>query len=260
MKCRFTFTTAYRFSAPVSGHVFHIRAFPSDTPGQRVLQTHLTTSLPQPPASVFDSVCGNLTLTGRMDEPHDELFFESSGIVRTCLDDNRSDYPAAPYFVYPTRLTTPGPSIVNLWKRVKTTLTGDVQTDALLLMHAAHASLVYIPGVTNVGTTAEQALSCGKGVCQDYSHVLLSLLRLASIPSLYVAGLMAGEGATHAWVQAWVNNGWMALDPTHDCLAQGAYIALARGCDFEDAALERGIFLGNALQSVQSSAVVEVVE
>lgn len=260
MKCRFTFTTAYRFSAPVSGHVFHIRAFPSDTPGQRVLQTHLTTSLPQPPASFFDSVCGNLTLTGRMDEPHDELFFESSGIVRTCLDDNRSDYPAAPYFVYPTRLTTPGPSIVNLWERVKTTLTGDVQADALLLMHAAHASLVYMPGVTNVGTTAEQALSCGKGVCQDYSHVLLSLLRLASIPSLYVAGLMAGEGATHAWVQAWVNNRWMALDPTHDCLAQGAYIALARGCDFEDAALERGIFLGSARQSVQSSAVVEVVE
>ena len=169
-----------------------------------------------------------------MDEPHDELFFESSGIVRTCVDDNQSDYPASPYFIYPTRLTRPGPTVVNLWERAKGTLTGDVQTDALILMHAVHTSLVYTPGVTDVGTTAEQALSYGKGVCQDFSHVLLSLLRLASIPSLYVAGLMAGEGATHAWVQAWVNNRWMALDPTHDCLAEGAYIALARGCDFED--------------------------
>lgn len=172
-----------------------------------------------------------------MDEPHDELFFESSGIVRTCVDDNQSDYPASPYFIYPTRLTRPGPTVVNLWERAKGTLTGDVRTDALILMHAVHTSLVYTPGVTNVGTTAEQALSYGKGVCQDFSHVLLSLLRLASIPSLYIAGLMAGEGATHAWVQAWVNNRWMALDPTHDCLAEGAYIALARGCDFEDAAL-----------------------
>ena len=75
-----------------------------------------------------------------------------------------------------------------------------------------------------------------------------------------MGGLRAGEGATHAWVQAWVNNRWMALDPTHDCLAEGAYIALARGCDFEDAALERGIFLGSARQFVQSSAVVEIVE
>ena len=147
------------------------------------METHLTTSLPQPPASVFDPVCGNLTLTGRMDEPHDELFFESSGIVRTCVDDNQSDYPASPYFIYPTRLTRPGPTVVNLWERARGTLTGDVRTDALILMHTAHTNLVYTPGVTDVGTTAEQALSYGKGVCQDFSHVLLSLLRLASIPS-----------------------------------------------------------------------------
>ena len=133
-------------------------------------------------------------------------------------------------------------------------------TSALQLMHAVHQSFEYRPGVTGTRTTAEDAMTLGAGVCQDYSHVLIALLRLAGIPALYVAGLVHGTGATHAWVHAWVKNRWLALDPTHDCPAHEAYVALARGCDFQDAALERGVFLGGASQTIKTQAGVEPIE
>lgn len=163
----------------------------------------------------------------------------------------------------------PGQRLLALWESLRADVEAlaDAREKALFLMHAVHRTLTYQPGSTTTQTTAEKALEIGSGVCQDYSHVLIALLRLAGIPALYAAGLVEGVGATHAWVEAWVpsdsrdsrgrgTHQVLALDPTHDVEACGAYVVLARGCDFADAALERGIFRGRASQSIVTRAEV----
>lgn len=259
MKYRYALSTVFEFSEPVTGHVFRIRPVPAQLPGQNVIETHLVTSPMLPLACIEDGVLGNLTWTGRIDEPHASFTIASKGVVES-VEALENDMPPAPYFIYSTALTRPGKRMLALWERLKLELDGDDEQKALQLMHAVHRVFEYRPGATGTRTTAEDALALGAGVCQDYSHVLIALLRLAGIPALYVAGLVQGTGATHAWVQAWVKNRWLAFDPTHDCLAQGAYVALARGCDFQDAALERGIFRGSASQTIKTKAVVEPIE
>lgn len=69
------------------------------------------------------------------------------------------------------------------------------------VMNAVYAALNYIPGSTTVQTTASQVLSAGCGVCQDYAHLTLAVLRCMSIPCRYVVGMLMGEGESHAWVE-----------------------------------------------------------
>lgn len=112
----------------------------------------------------------------------------------------------------------------------------------------------YIKGITNVETTIDQILDLRSGVCQDFAHVLLQLLRTIGIPSRYVSGYicpnkngMRGEGATHAWVEAYIPNlGWVGIDPTNNCLAIENHIQLAVGRDFSDCTNVKGTFKGPA--------------
>lgn len=86
----------------------------------------------------------------------------------------------------------------------------------------------------------------GCGVCQDYAHILTALCRAAGIAARYAAGMMTGEGASHAWTEVWDGQFWHGLDPTHNCLVDERYIKLSHGRDFMDAAVDRGCFLGTA--------------
>lgn len=107
----------------------------------------------------------------------------------------------------------------------------------------------YVPGTTNIQTTASQAFRQGTGVCQDYAHIYLAMARLLGYPARYMSGMMLGEGATHAWVEAAVDGKWIGIDPANDCLVDDRYICFAHGRDYADCPVERGIFLGAASQS-----------
>ena len=248
----------FSFSEPISGHVFRLRPLPADIPGQRVLESGVSTNSPQALALSRDPVTGCLACTGRFDAPHETLEVHSKGLVETG-PAAAGDMPPAPYHLLLTPLTAAGAGLRALFESLRSRLGADEAANAAALMHAVHGSLVYRPGATSTRTSAEEALAAGCGVCQDYAHILIALLRMAGIPALYAAGLMQGTGVTHAWVQAWAGGRWLGLDPTHDVPAEGAYIVLARGCDFADAALERGVFLGQARQTIQTTAVVEAL-
>ena len=107
----------------------------------------------------------------------------------------------------------------------------------------------YTPGETNVMTTAGEAFADGKGVCQDYAHVLITLCRMAGMPARYVSGLFVGEGASHAWTEIWMDGLWYGIDPTHNCPADEKYLKLCIGRDYSDCPLERGVFSGWAKQT-----------
>ena len=108
-------------------------------------------------------------------------------------------------------------------------------------------------GVTGVQTPAAMALHLGKGVCQDYAHILLAVLRLLGIPARYVSGHLLGEGAPHAWVEALVEDASAlgvprsspTIRPTVAARASN-YITVAVGRDYADVAPTSGTFSGPA--------------
>jgi len=114
----------------------------------------------------------------------------------------------------------------------------------------------YVPEVTRVDSPIDEALTQRKGVCQDFSHIMISMLRALRIPARYVSGYLyhgkedrdrSGTGATHAWVEAYLPDlGWIGLDPTNDLLAGSRHIRTSIGRDYADVPPTRGVLKGEA--------------
>ncbi len=115
----------------------------------------------------------------------------------------------------------------------------------------SHRALTYAYGVTGVRTSAAEAVAGGRGVCQDYAHVMIAVCRAAGLPARYVSGHLVGEGGSHAWVEVVVADGnrpgraeAVAFDPTHDRRAGEGYVTVAIGRDYADVAPTSGTFEG----------------
>jgi len=126
-------------------------------------------------------------------------------------------------------------------------------------MKALVSRMVYQPGITNVHTTAEEAFALGQGVCQDFAHIYLSLLRLDGINARYVVGMMAGEGESHAWTEVNCKGYWYGFDPTNQLLVNDQYIKISHGRDYADCIVTRGIFRGAADQAQRITVTVKGV-
>jgi transglutaminase-like putative cysteine protease len=140
------------------------------------------------------------------------------------------------------------------------------QAAAAIAVSAVREHITYESGATNVSTTAEQAWASGRGVCQDFTHATLSLLRSVGIPARYVSGYLHTEepavgqtvvGESHAWVDYW-DEGWHALDPTNDRAVGAAHVIVARGRDYADVPPLKGIYAGG--QSEGLGVSVEITQ
>jgi transglutaminase-like putative cysteine protease len=103
-------------------------------------------------------------------------------------------------------------------------------------------ALIYEFGVTGVRTPAAAALEGGRGVCQDFAHVMLAICRAAAIPARYVSGHLVGEGGAHAWVEVFAEERWVAFDPTHARRTDHRYLTVAVGREYKDVAPTSGTF------------------
>ncbi len=117
------------------------------------------------------------------------------------------------------------------------------------IVHFVHDHMTYTKNVTDVFTTAAVAFAQGRGVCQDFAHVAISLARAAGLSARYVSGHLLGEGATHAWVEFLVadrEHGPIVLsyDPTHGKPTNYRYIVVAIGRDYDDVPPTSGVFTG----------------
>ena len=111
-----------------------------------------------------------------------------------------------------------------------------------------HSYMTYTPDSTRYDTRAEQAAKGKVGVCQDFSHMLLSLCRLAGIPARYTAGLLIGEGRSHAWVEVAAGGLWYPMDPTNPDIAWDQQIIFSHGRDAVDCKINRGTYYGPSAQ------------
>ncbi len=220
-KLKFKYSMELKFSSPVSRHYFALRCVPGDSLRQKITVAECRVS-PADYTSADKDGFGNLKISGSCRKLHDTFSYHVAGTavvqgmtVQKC--------PLHPMYRYPSKYTEPGPGITAFAEKVsqkcKRQGTETAMERAVCAMHDLYTRFQYIPGVTDIGTTAEQALMQGKGVCQDYAHIMIAVMRQMGIPARYVNGLMIGEGATHAWVEIYTDGGWYGLDPTNDCIS-----------------------------------------
>ena len=154
-------------------------------------------------------------------------------------------------YLRPTALTAPDKRLIGAALEIAGAA-ADARERAELAQRWASKAIVYQFGVTGYSTPAAMALHLGLGVCQDYAHILLAVLRLLNVPARYVSGHLIGEGAPHAWVEA--------FDPTHSRRTRLDYLTVAVGRDFADVSPTSGTYSGPALGRLAATKHAEVVE
>jgi len=199
--------------------------------------------------TVSNDAFNNTIHAGYIDELHNFFEFESKGVV--ILSNYYLKEPLNPIFGYPSNYTQPDDNIRRVLEQINLPSDASLIEKVFALSAKIQELIVYQAGVTNIQTTACHALILGKGVCQDYAHVLISLCRLSGIPARYVTGFMQGEGFTHAWIEYYNQGGWYGFDPTHHNAIETGYIKIAHGRDYADCAMDRGVFTGVAQQHLE---------
>lgn len=249
-------------------HRFVLRCLPAARAGQDAARYKLTVTAAcggSHPSSVPYRLgrdwAGNITVSGEALEAHTALCYTTQARVNVC--GNRAAQCEAqkaagraeachPVYFCPTAATQCDGDMDEFIAGLSLRLLHGAEEKARALSFAVHEAVAYAPCSTAITTTAAEAFAARRGVCQDYAQILLALCRRVHIAARYVCGVTVGEGATHAWVEvfiATVGGGvWLPLDPTGGCDADDSYAVLSAGRDAQDAAVERGIFIGNAMQ------------
>ncbi len=271
----FRYRMLLQFDSEITGHHYTLKCLPESNLRQRIAAMDIKL-LPAGLHWESRDAFGNRELLGVLPERHDHFSAEVSGEVRLLLGTMSSDPSAGPcltlpdgttlyaetpvrqeklgVFRYPTELTRPGEKIKAFYDACAGGTADAVW--AVQAMHSLHAAFTYQKCATDVSTSAEEALEKGAGVCQDYAHIFLSLLRLKGIPARYVTGMLRGEGESHAWVELALGEYWYGLDPTNDCVVAGEHVRIACGRDYRDCRISQGVFYGGARQTQQVSVVV----
>jgi transglutaminase-like putative cysteine protease len=132
------------------------------------------------------------------------------------------------------------------------------------LIDAVGKRLKYEKKVTTARTPLSEALGLGRGVCQDIAHLLLGACRAFNWPARYVSGYVnqPGEIATHAWCQVWGGSGvgWVDIDPTYGKFVEDDHVVTAVGRDFFDVPPNRGVWKGQAEETIHVAVKVEPVD
>lgn len=267
-KLSFLYRTEYTFDAPISNHSYTLKIYPREGTRQQIMQLVEMVSYGENHSYSTD-MFGNKTLYGNIAEPHNHFSFEIHGVIEVSNREADRDKTHLPLFAMPSAMTKPTPylqqALDTLKQQAKKKSCYSMEfhklepiEKALYLSDCCHELLEYQSNVTDISTDATEALRLGKGVCQDYAHLLIAFLRMVGIPARYVVGFMMGEGFTHAWVEAFCDGMWTGLDPTNSRLIREDYIKLSHGRDYLDTVVCKGHFTGVVHQ--QQEIVVQVSE
>lgn len=252
--------TTFHYSSPARASYNEVRKTPMTTTTQTVLEARVQTT-PVAPLYSYHDYFGTQVAAFNVDAPHDQLVVAGSSLVETQPPPPRpeaswQDLEAASQslneYKVPSRYTQPNTELADIGQGLRRR--SPVETIEAIVGYV-HGSLEYSKGVTGVHTSAQQAFAEGRGVCQDFAHLALLVLRSAGIPARYVSGYLHPEtepevgttatGESHAWIEAWAG-GWWGLDPTHDVDIGLRHVVVARARDYGDVAPMKGVYAGMA--------------
>lgn len=257
LRFQYSYQVVTTFSNEIRAHALKLRCQPAENAMQRVEEENLVLS-PYLHVNYGIDAFGNRIVYGGTDMPHSTLEYSSTGIVAQreyCIPDPEP----APFYRMPSRLTLPSADIAMMRIDGVEDLTLSPYDRALLVGRAVNRALEYSPNSTTLQTTAAEALAIGKGVCQDFAHLMITLCRLHGIPARYANGFIIGVGVTHAWVEVYDGRAWRGIDPTHDTFICSGYIKLAHGRDALDCTVDRGTFTGLAEQRTEIKVTVKQI-
>ena len=258
MLLQFNYSMNLFFSEPVEDHFFSLLCIPGQTERQLVQNLRIDVN-PETAFSRDTDGLGNQKIYGVIHESHADFCLSVNGLVETkpVFYEEYEDPESINLYRYrvSSSYTAPGTALNSLYHSWKSDEPDDPYGKLLYYLEKVHVLLRYVPGTTNVKTTAEDSVRIGTGVCQDYTHVLISLLRMAGIPARYVVGLMQGEGESHAWAEANCRGYWYGVDPTNYYLVNESYIKLSHGRDYGDCMISRGIFKNPSAEQIMKVSV-----
>ena len=236
------------FDDYVHDHSFALRIIPPELPTQKILSCNLTIDPCVNTQQTVDAFGNNVT-SGYIKNDHRFLDFEIKGKAQVDHSNHRTDY--MPCYRYHSEYTKPDEKLKEFYNDIRDKCEGTVQEKASYLCQQLYDTIVYTQGITDTSTTAAQAFALKGGVCQDFSHILISLLREEGIPARYIAGLAFCDGETHSWVEYWTGDQWEGIDPANNCPVNDDYIVISQGRDFRDCAIDRGVMFGKYTRQLQ---------
>ncbi|MFT5743265.1 MAG: transglutaminase-like putative cysteine protease [Paracoccaceae bacterium] len=264
MKLNITHRTRYAYDAPIAYGLQQVRLTPSTTAHQTVHHWQVDIDGGSQELS-FQDQYENQTLLVQAHAGVTQVDVTVSGEVETHSSDGvyGEIYGSAPlwHYIQSTPRTLAGRGIQKLAKIVKS------EPDALSGLHTlSNAILDAVPygnAATFSGTTAEEALKAGGGVCQDHAQIFLSAARAAGIPARYVSGYLmindqVDQDASHAWAEAHIDGlGWVGFDVSNRISPDERYVRVATGRDSRDAAPISGMRLGSGNESMIVSLQIQ---
>lgn len=263
-KLRYEYALRIEFDSPITQHSFTVRCSPMSDERQSILQQDIHI-LPKEFLSENKDSFGNIYFFGRTELSHDLFEVMTRGVVETGLADGTraEETYRLGMFLSQTSYTKPDKELRRFFRSLEFG-DGERLSDkesnlekSILIMEAIRKEFIYTAGATSISTTAAQAWKQKMGVCQDYSHIMLSLCRMAGIPCRYVAGMLIGEGLSHAWVEIEDTGMWYGLDPTNGTRVLEDHIKISHGRDYEDCLINQGVFTGTAMQTQFVSVSVQ---
>jgi len=276
--------TKFRYTTPVSESVMETRMHPRSDQSQRCLTFHLSVS-PRCRAFTYRDHLGNHVHHFDIPGQHSQLLIVAEALVDlqhpaevpswlapeawTELDALVTD---GDYWemLLPSEFANPTPALLALAKKL------DVyrRDDPLRVLHelnsALYDSFEYVPKSTKVDSPIDDAIRNQQGVCQDFAHIMIALVRTLRIPCRYVSGYLhrrvedhdrSTDGATHAWVEAFLPQlGWVGFDPTNHLMAGDRHLRTAIGRDYADVPPTKGVFRGETASQLSVAVRVTASE
>jgi len=259
MQLRIKHVTGYRYEKGAVASFNEARMTPLTTSEQMVLRSRLDIT-PTPWSSEYRDYWGSTVTAFEVNEPHTELTVVATSLVETsavdvqpelrpweALDEVQDEFCE---YLEISHWVRPSPSLDAALTEIRAGST--TPTDyARAVCAFMHEQILYMEGATEVTTDAADAWEAKAGVCQDFAHLTLGVLRDARIPARYVSGYLhpstepeVGEevrGESHAWIEWW-DGEWIGYDPTNARPVGEQHVLVARGRDYEDVPPLRGIY------------------
>ena len=267
-----THRTRLDYSCPISESVMEVRLSPR-TDEHQVLRQFSLTVTPAAKVTHHDDWLGYTVHQFSVLGVHDQVTIVSKGLVETRpvalsltefvtpLAERNRDHRCWDFLQHHGPVVD-DPALPELGRRLGLHKAHNVGEAIDIVTKQLRDILSYRRGATDSASTVSDALKAGAGVCQDFAHLSLALLRRIGVPCRYVSGYLNRESApeieTHAWAEAYVpDRGWIAFDPTHGALANEQYVTVAVGRSYADVPPNRGVFRGDAKEVIDVSVLME---
>ncbi len=273
-RLRIVHTTGYAYQSPVTASYNEARLTPRSNTRQNVILNRVET-IPATRSYRFIDYWGTAVTAFDLHAPHTDLTVMSSSVVETerpeppIAETSWSDLESGAVIdrfdelLRPTDHTPASKRVASVGKKIAKS-----HKPAEAVVAAAdwvRGELDYLPGTTSVHSSGLDALNAGKGVCQDFVHLSLMLLRGMGIPARYVSGYLhpkhdavvgnTVDGRSHAWIEAWTG-AWWEFDPTNNTGITEQYVTVGAGRDYTDVSPLKGIYSGEGATDLE--VVVEV--